>query len=142
MTASAAVLLTGCGSSGDITASVAPPPQADTSTQSRMSGGELAAPGQSESSNVVLTPHQHGYLDALAGAGVYRSSDLTALSIGSYICQARAAGQGDQAVWDFVLPLVRGDIDDTDRSDIAQPKAMSVNDATAQYIRIASERLC
>jgi hypothetical protein len=38
--------------------------------------------------------------------------------------------------------LVRGDIDDTDRSDIAQPKAMSVNDATAQYIRIASERLC
>ena len=41
------------------------------------------------------------------------SSDLTALSIGSYVCQARAARQTDQAVWDFVLPLVRNDVTDT-----------------------------
>ena len=43
-------------------------------------------------------------------AGVKPSSDLLALTIGSYVCQARAAKQSDQAVWDFVLPLVRNDV--------------------------------
>jgi hypothetical protein len=54
------------------------------------------------------------YLDGLAAAGVRRSTDLVALSIGSYICQGRAAGQPDQAVWDFVFPMVHGDLDDVD----------------------------
>ena len=43
------------------------------------------------------------------------SSDLLALSIGSYVCQAHAARQSDQAVWDFVLPMVRNDVRDTAR---------------------------
>ena len=38
-----------------------------------------------------------------ARPGVTPSSDLSALSIGSYVCQARAARQADQAVWDFVV---------------------------------------
>jgi len=129
VTASAALVLCGCGTAEDLTTSISPPPQS------------RATSGEPQAQSVTVTPHQHAYLDALAVAGVYRSSDLTALSIGSYVCQARAAGQGDQAVWDFVYPLVRGDIHDSERADIAQP-TMSARDATAQYIRIASERLC
>ena len=59
---------------------------------------------------MTVTTQQRGYLDALAAAGVRPSDDLMALSIGSYVCQARAAKQSDQAVWDFVLPLVRSDV--------------------------------
>ncbi len=73
------------------------------------------------------------------------SSDLSALSIGSYVCQARAARQNDQAVWDFVLPMVRDDVDDSDGDDsgaLQTPSADDVNSATADYIRIATERLC
>ena len=69
------------------------------------------------------------------------SSDLLALSIGSYVCQARAAKQSDQAVWDFVLPMVRGDVRDGHMSSMAPP-AGEVNSATADYIRIATDRLC
>ena len=47
------------------------------------------------------------------------SSDLLALSIGSYVCQARAAKQSDQAVWDFVVPLVRSDVRNTHLSSMA-----------------------
>lgn len=73
------------------------------------------------------------------------SSDLSALSIGSYVCQARAAKQTDQAVWDFVAPLVRNDVSDSDDTDGARAQAPSAGDidsATADYIRIATERLC
>ena len=59
---------------------------------------------------MTVTAQQRAYLDALAAAGVTPSSDLLALSIGSYVCQARAARQNDQAVWDFVVPLVRSDV--------------------------------
>ena len=68
------------------------------------------------------------------------SNDLLALSIGSYVCQARAAKQSEAAVWDFVLPLVR--------SDVRKPGAShrtgrgEVDARTADYIRIATERLC
>ena len=63
-----------------------------------------------------MTAQQREYLDALKAAGVKPSSDLVALTIGSYVCQARAAKQNDQAVWDFVLPLVRSDVRNTHMS--------------------------
>jgi hypothetical protein len=69
------------------------------------------------------------------------SSDLLALSIGSYVCQARAARQTDQAVWDFVVPLVRSDVR-TAGSDTAHTARADLDTVTADYIRIATERLC
>ncbi|WP_245906273.1 DUF732 domain-containing protein [Mycolicibacterium palauense] len=94
------------------------------------------------SGEVVITAHQRGYLDALSAAGVHRSSDLTALSIASCVCQARAAGQSDQDVWDLVFPMVRGDVADLSPGvpkTTVQSQAVS---ATRDYIRIASERFC
>ena len=88
-----------------------------------------------------MTGQQRAYLDALKAAGVKPSSDLQALSIGSYVCQARAAKQSDQGVWDFVVPLVRTDVRNSHMSSMAPP-AGEVNSATADYIRIATERLC
>jgi hypothetical protein len=88
-----------------------------------------------------VTTKQRGYLDALAGAGVRPSSELVALSIGSYVCQARAAHQTDQAVWDFVLPMVRGDVRDSGVRSAAPPTG-EVNSVTADYIRIATDKLC
>ena len=58
------------------------------------------------------------------------------------MCQARAAKQTDQAVWDFVLPLVRSDVRDGRTVSSMAPSAGDVNSATADYIRIATERLC
>jgi uncharacterized protein DUF732 len=101
-------------------------------------------PGQQDggpSEALHATPRQRAYLDALTAAGVQPSTELVALSIGSYVCQARAAEQSDQAVWDFVLPMVRGDVRDAHVSSQAPP-AGEVNSATADYIRIATERLC
>ena len=89
----------------------------------------------------VITEQQRGYLDALKAAGVTPSSDLHALSIGSYVCQARAARQNDQAVWDFVLPLVRSDVRAA-HSNEDVPLTGEVNEVTSDYIRIATERLC
>jgi hypothetical protein len=90
---------------------------------------------------VQETPKQRAYLDALTAAGVHPSSELLALSIGSYVCQARAAHHSDQAVWDFVMPMVRSDVRDSHLSSQAPP-AGQVNSVTADYIRIATERLC
>ena len=89
---------------------------------------------------MVVTDQQRSYLDALSAAGVKPSSDLMALRIGSYVCQARAAKQSDQAVWDVVVPLVRGDVRTAHLSSSAA--ANDVNSATADYIRIASDKLC
>ncbi|ABM16408.1 MULTISPECIES: DUF732 domain-containing protein [Mycolicibacterium] len=105
----------------------------------------LPGPGTAESTSnaLVVSPRQQDYLDALHTAGVTPSSDLSALSIGSYVCQARAARQTDQAVWAFVAPLVRNDVSGTDDSESADtPSAVDVDTATADYIRIATERLC
>ncbi|CAN5569580.1 hypothetical protein BH09ACT7_BH09ACT7_43660 [soil metagenome] len=101
-----------------------------------------ATSGGPDAGKIVVTPEQRTYLDALAGAGVHRTTDLMALSIGSYVCQARAAGQSDQGVWDFVLPLVRGDVHDMNPDAPKATMATQVNDTTTQYIRIATERLC
>lgn len=117
--------------------------------QGRGGVATMALPNEDVNQAVVGTPnqhvapseHQHEYLDALDDDGVHPSSDLLALTIGSYVCQARAAGQGDQAVWDFVEPLVRGDVDASDESS-ARPSQSDVDNATASYIRIATERLC
>jgi hypothetical protein len=57
------------------------------------------------------------------------------------VCQARAARQSDQEVWDFVLPMVRGDVRDSYAESMAPP-AGQVNSETADYIRIAADTLC
>lgn len=91
--------------------------------------------------DMVVNGQQRAYLDALGAAGVRPSSDLLALSIGSYVCQARAAKQNDQAVWDFVLPLVRSDVRAAHCGE-ATPLTGEVDAATSDYIRIATDRLC
>ncbi|MCV7226141.1 DUF732 domain-containing protein [Mycolicibacterium komossense] len=139
--AAAAVLLSGCGSGEDVTTTAAPPSgdnaQADPGQPNP--AGPSGGPG---TINFNVTSEQRAYLDALFSAGVHRSNDLMALSIGSYVCQARAAGQSDQGVWDFVFPLVRGDVHDMNPSAAMTSMAAQVRDATAQYIRIATEQLC
>lgn len=100
--------------------------------------GPPSAHGQSNA--LVVTDRQRGYLDALSAAGVQPSSDLLALSIGSYVCQARAAKHDDQEVWDSVYPLVRSDV--TDRLSSMAPSPPHVHALTSHYIRIATERLC
>ncbi|PEG36645.1 DUF732 domain-containing protein [Mycolicibacterium duvalii] len=89
------------------------------------------ADADANSNALVVTPRQQDYLDALHAAGIEPASDLTALSIGSYVCQARAAKQPDQAVWDFIAPMVASDPDDP-----------AFQNTTADYIRIATDRLC
>jgi hypothetical protein len=118
-------------------------PTSETAPAHGQPGDELPRPPQLDGrpDALIVTPQQRAYLDALKAAGVTPSSDLLALSIGSYVCQARAAKQSDQAVWDFVLPLVRSDVRDNQLSSMA-PATGAVNSATADYIRIATERLC
>ena len=94
-----------------------------------------------KSAQLELTDAQRGYLQALSGAGVHPSSELRALSIGSYVCQARAAGQGDQAVWDYVAPMVRSDVADAHVSSQSPPDVQA-DTAVAAYMRIATEFLC
>jgi hypothetical protein len=134
-------VLTGC--SGDDVMSTMGLPTSETATARDEASAAPPEPGQagSQSNTLVVTARQRGYLDALTSAGVKPSSDLIALSIGSYVCQARAAKQNDQAVWDFVAPLVRSDVRDGRLSSMA-PSAADVNSATADYIRIATDRLC
>jgi len=144
VTASASILLSGCGTAADVVTSMGPLLKA-TEAATGPSGvlAALTAPGAAGAGNVEISPRQRDYLDALAVAAVPRSNDLMALSIGSYVCQARAAGQGDRAVWDFVFPLVRGDLSDQDNdSGTVRGNVASVHDATVAYIRIATERLC
>ena len=134
-------MLTGC--SGDDVMATIGLPTSETETAHGEASAAPPGPGQpgSQSNALVVTAQQRGYLDALTAAGVKPSSNLIALSIGSYVCQARAAKQNDQAVWDFVLPLVRSDVRDGRLSSMA-PSVADVDSATADYIRIATERLC
>jgi hypothetical protein len=142
LAASAAALLTGCSVGDDMMATIGLP----TSETAPAHGQEAAQPPGppphgGDSNALVVTGQQRGYLDALKAAGVKPSSDLIALSIGSYVCQSRAAKQSEAAVWDFVLPLVRSDVRSTRLASMA-PSAAEVDEATADYIRIATERLC
>jgi hypothetical protein len=140
--ACATLLVGGCGMSDGVIATMGMP---TSETAPAASGAPSVAqpPGDVDGASgaVHATPRQRAYLDALTRAGVQPSSELLALSIGSYVCQARAANQSDQAVWDFVLPMVRGDVRDSHVSSQAPP-AGQVNSVTADYIRIATERLC
>jgi Protein of unknown function (DUF732) len=142
LVAFAAALPTGCSLGDDMMATLGMPA---TETSPAHGEGGAPPPGPSphggESNALVVTAPQRSYLDALRAAGVKPSSDLIALSIGSYVCQSRAAKQSDQAVWDFVLPLVRSDVRSTRLASMA-PSAAEVDEATADYIRIATERLC
>jgi hypothetical protein len=97
--------------------------------------------GPETATKLMLTGPQRSYLDALSAGGVHPSSELLALSIGSYVCQARAAGQSPQAVWDYVHPLVSNDVHDSHVSSV-EPTEADIDAATGNYIRIATERLC
>ena len=52
-----------------------------------------------------------------------------------------AAKQSEAAVRDYVTPLVRGDVHSTQLNAVAPPPS-EVDALTADYIRIATERLC
>lgn len=141
-------IVSGCSAPDSLMSSVALP-ASDTTTAmpgaQGPAGSALAPPEEgspsAQPSTLMVTPQQRGYLDALNAGGVHPSTELLALSIGSYVCQARAAGQGPQAVWDYVHPLVSNDVHNVHLSSMA-PTPGDVDATTASYIRIASERLC
>ena len=133
-------LLMGCSAGEDLVTTAAPP-AGQTSGTVHGQGAPLPSDTDLQASTLNVTPAQRGFLDALSAAGVHPSSELEALSIGSHVCQAHAAGQSDQAVWDYIAPMVRSDVSDMQSA----PKATAdpqVNEATADYIRIATQRLC
>jgi hypothetical protein len=141
--AMAAVSVSACGVGDNVITSIGMAtsetagPAGDVATIDPSSSGHAGGPPRA----MDVTPRQRAYLDALRAAGVSPSSELLALSIGSYVCQAHAASQSDQAVWDFVLPMVRDDVRDSQPSSEALP-AGQVSSVTADYIRIATDRLC
>lgn len=143
----AAVPLAACGLGDDMLGreaiSTADTPADDVALPPGDGAGDLPGPpgGGGPSDALRVTRQQRGFLDALHAAGVPSSSELRSLSIGSSVCQARAARQSDQAVRDFILPLVRSDVRAT-RPATERTTAADVDTATADYIRIASERLC
>jgi hypothetical protein len=147
---SSAALLTGCSVADDVMATVGLQ-TSETEQAHGQPGGQPPGPPQPnvDSNALIVTGQQRAYLDALNAAGVKPSNDLMALSIGSDVCQARAAKQSDQGVWDFVLPLVRGDVRNTHMNSTGPhasgsglPSTAEVNSATADYIRIATDKLC
>jgi hypothetical protein len=122
------------------TMSVSPPSTMQTQAQAQGRGPRSPDEG-TQPNELTVTAQQRTYLDALKAAGIRPSTDLLALSIGSYVCQARAAKQSDQAVRDYVTPLVRSDVRNTEMHVVAPPPS-EVDAVTADYIRIATERLC
>jgi hypothetical protein len=133
-------LMVACSSGEDLVTTAAPP---ETHGAVHGQGAILGPDVNLQSTKLDVTPAQRGFLDALTAAGVHPSSELEALSIGSHVCQAHAAGQSDQAVWDYITPMVRSDVSDSAASvppDTApEPQ---VTQATADYIRIATQRHC
>ena len=118
-------------------------PTSETAPSHGQDGARPPGPPQpgGESNALIVTGQQRAYLNALTAAGVKPSSDLLALSIGSYVCQARAAKQSEQSVWDSVVPMVRNDVRDAKMS-ASPPSTGEVTGTTADYIRIAIEKLC
>jgi hypothetical protein len=139
----AAVSTGACGmTGGDVIATIGLPSSETAGQDVEVQAGPPPLPRADGAATAMhVTPEQRGYLDALTDAGVHTSNELLALSIGSYVCQAHAAEQSDQAVWDFVAPMVRDDVHDSLPGDEA-PTAGQVDTVTADYIRIATERLC
>lgn len=136
-------LLGGCGTGGDLISTVALPSEQSTG-YGKAEGFEVGASPDSDRLVVKpeLTPVQRGYLDALEAAGVHPSNELRALSIGSYVCQARAAGQSDTTVWDSVAPMVRSDIAAARSAAPQGATAIDMDAAIGSYIGIAKQRLC
>lgn len=144
MLASTAAAVCGCSFSDDVITTIGLPSTQSVGHSADGLGGiappaASAAGGRAE--HMPVSHQQQSYLDALGTAGVHPSDEIIALTIGSYVCQARAAKQSDQAVWDFVLPLVRADVREVHVSSVAPP-AGEVDSVTADYIRIATEQLC
>ena len=140
--ACAALVASGCGMGDDVMATIGMPPSETAATDgSAQPFAEPPALEPGQKFELVVTPSQRSFLDALTEAGLTPSSELSALNIGSCVCQARAARQSDQEVWDFVLPMVRGDVRDSYAESMAPP-AGQVNSETADYIRIAADTLC
>jgi type IV pilus biogenesis protein CpaD/CtpE len=139
--APAAGLLSGCGSGADLVSTMALPTQ-QTEVFVDGVGVPPSADGIAGSGHLDLTAAQHAYLDALLAAGIHPSSELRALSIGSYVCQARAAGQTEQAVWEYVAPMVRSDVPDSQAATPQSPAAVPADAAIGGYIRLASQLLC
>lgn len=130
--------LSGCSITDDMVMGLG----SQTETSYGQSASPLPTPGDLHAADhgFVVTPAQRHYLDALHRAGVQPSSDLAALRIGSYVCQARFARHTDQQVWDFVVPLVRNEAGSDTTS--SRPPAGVVDTLTDDYIRIATEQLC
>ena len=139
----AAFVLNACGAGANIVNSVAKPSEQTSGFGDTEAGVDVAAAPDTaaKSAPLQLTDAQRDYLEALSGAGVHPSSELRALSIGSYVCQAHAAGQSDEAVWDYVAPMVRSDVADAHVSSQSSP-GVQADEAVSTYIRIASARLC
>lgn len=139
----AAGILAACGTAADLVSTVALPSEHTADFGEHTDGVNVAASPDTaaKSAQLELTEAQRGYLKALSGAGVHPSSELRALSIGSYVCQARAAGQSDQAVWDYVAPMVRSDVADSHASSQSSPGVQS-DAAVTTYVRIATAHLC
>jgi hypothetical protein len=138
----AAWLLVGCSSSGaDLMSTVALPSQQSAGSDQDVAVGVSPESGP-QVGTLDLTPPQRGYLDALIAAGVHPSSELRALSIGSYVCQARAAGQSEQAVRDYVAPMVRSDVADANASAPQSASVVQADAAIDDYILLAGQRLC
>jgi hypothetical protein len=58
------------------------------------------------------------------------------------VCQARAAGQSDQAVWDSVAPMVRSDVADSQGREAPDVAYLEVDTSISRYIGIATQKLC
>lgn len=133
--------LTGCSSSGgDLISTVALPSQ--QSLEASEGDGMDVAADAGLAGKPSLTPAQRSYLDGLLAAGVQPANELRALSIGAYVCQARAAGQSDQAVWDAVAPMVRSDLADSKSATPAEIAPLDANTAIGHYVGIAQQKLC
>jgi uncharacterized protein DUF732 len=134
-------MLTGCSSGDGMLPTMSVPPPSTMQSRVEPKGGVQPPAAGNQQNTLTVTRQQQAYLDALSAAGVKPSTELMALSIGSYVCQARAAKQSDQAVRDYVTPLVRGDVRHTELNAVAPP-AREVAALTDDYIRVATERLC
>lgn len=156
--APAAWLLAACGAGDELISTVALPSQ-QTSGYAEGADMPMAADAGRMSGTPELTPAQRDYLAALAAAGIHPTNELRALSIGAYVCQARAAGQSDQTVWDSVAPMVRSDVlaapsgsapaaaaqsalPETPVAAAATAPVMDENSVVSNVIRIATGRLC
>lgn len=139
--APAAWLLTGCSAGPDLMSTVVLPSEQTAGSVGGDATGAAPDPG-SQSGKLDLTSIQRGYLDALGEAGIDPPTQLRALSIGSYVCQASAAGQSPEAVREYVAPMVRSDIADANASNPQSASVIGVDAAIDGYIRIAGQRLC